>query len=64
MVDVNVASHDGAMDAVRAEESANGITNTAEFGSARKASEFAALLPAGKKRNRDRRNDAEHGEHH
>jgi len=34
----------GIMDAVRAEESANGITNTSEFGSAKNAAEFPALL--------------------
>lgn len=34
----------GIMDAVRAEESANGITNISEFGSAKKADEFPALL--------------------
>ena len=34
----------GIMDAVRAEESANGITNTSEFGSFRNAAEFPALL--------------------
>jgi prolyl oligopeptidase len=34
----------GVMDAVRAEESANGITNVSEFGSARNAGEFPALL--------------------
>ena len=34
----------GVMDAVRAEESANGITNISEFGSAKKAGEFPALL--------------------
>jgi prolyl oligopeptidase len=34
----------GVMDAVRAEESANGITNISEFGSYRNASEFPALL--------------------
>ncbi len=34
----------GVMDAVRAEESANGITNVSEFGSARVAAEFPALL--------------------
>ena len=34
----------GVMDAVRAEESANGITNISEFGSAKKADEFPALL--------------------
>lgn len=34
----------GIMDAVRAEESANGITNTSEFGSAKVAAEFPALL--------------------
>ena len=34
----------GVMDAVRAEESANGITNISEFGSARKADDFPALL--------------------
>ncbi len=34
----------GVMDAVRAEESANGITNISEFGSYRNAKEFPALL--------------------
>ena len=34
----------GVMDAVRAEESANGITNISEFGSYKNASEFPALL--------------------
>ncbi len=34
----------GIMDAVRAEESANGITNISEFGSAKNAKEFPALL--------------------
>ena len=34
----------GVMDAVRAEESANGITNISEFGSTKKADEFPALL--------------------
>ena len=34
----------GVMDAVRAEESANGITNISEFGSAKNAAEFPALL--------------------
>jgi prolyl oligopeptidase len=34
----------GVMDAVRAEESANGITNTSEFGSAKNPAEFKALL--------------------
>lgn len=34
----------GVMDAVRAEESANGITNISEFGSAKNANEFPALL--------------------
>ena len=34
----------GVMDAVRAEESANGITNVSEFGSFRNAAEFPALL--------------------
>jgi prolyl oligopeptidase len=34
----------GIMDAVRAEESANGITNISEFGSAKNPSEFPALL--------------------
>ncbi len=34
----------GVMDAVRAEDSANGITNISEFGSARDPVEFAALL--------------------
>ncbi len=34
----------GIMDAVRAEESANGITNISEFGSAKNANEFPALL--------------------
>ena len=34
----------GLMDAVRAEESANGITNISEFGSAKNAAEFPALL--------------------
>lgn len=34
----------GVMDAVRAEESANGITNISEFGSARNPAEFPALL--------------------
>ncbi|RZJ08371.1 MAG: S9 family peptidase, partial [Rubrivivax sp.] len=34
----------GLMDAIRAEESANGITNTSEFGSAKVAAEFPALL--------------------
>lgn len=34
----------GIMDAVRAERSANGITNISEFGSANNASEFPALL--------------------
>ena len=32
------------MDAVRAEESANGITNISEFGSVKNAAEFPALL--------------------
>ncbi len=34
----------GVMDAVRAEESANGITNISEFGSYRNAKEFPALV--------------------
>ncbi|CAN5267595.1 prolyl oligopeptidase family serine peptidase [soil metagenome] len=34
----------GIMDAVRAEESANGITNISEFGTAKDPAEFAALL--------------------
>ena len=34
----------GILDAVRAEESANGITNISEFGSAKVASEFPGLL--------------------
>ncbi|MBL8510534.1 MAG: S9 family peptidase, partial [Betaproteobacteria bacterium] len=34
----------GLMDAVRAEESANGITNISEFGSTKNAAEFPALL--------------------
>ncbi len=34
----------GVMDAVRAEDSANGITNISEFGSAANAKEFPALL--------------------
>lgn len=34
----------GVTDAVRAEESANGITNVSEFGSAKVAAEFPALL--------------------
>ena len=34
----------GVMDAVRAEESANGITNISEFGSYKNAAEFPALL--------------------
>ncbi len=34
----------GIMDAVRAEESANGITNISEFGSYKNAAEFPALL--------------------
>jgi prolyl oligopeptidase len=34
----------GVMDAVRAEESANGITNISEFGSYKDAAEFPALL--------------------
>jgi prolyl oligopeptidase len=34
----------GVMDAVRAEESANGITNISEFGSYKNAKEFPALL--------------------
>jgi prolyl oligopeptidase len=34
----------GIMDAVRAEESANGITNISEFGSAKNPKEFPALL--------------------
>lgn len=34
----------GVMDAVRAEDSANGITNISEFGSAKSAAEFPALL--------------------
>ena len=34
----------GVMDTVRAEESANGITNISEFGSARNAKEFPSLL--------------------
>jgi prolyl oligopeptidase len=34
----------GIMDAVRAEESANGITNISEYGSAKNATEFPALL--------------------
>lgn len=34
----------GVLDAVRAEESANGITNISEFGTTRKAEEFHALL--------------------
>ena len=34
----------GVMDAVRAEESANGITNISEFGSSKNPAEFAALL--------------------
>jgi prolyl oligopeptidase len=34
----------GLLDAVRAEESANGITNISEFGSSRNADEFRALL--------------------
>ena len=32
------------MDAIRAKESANGITNISEFGSAKNAAEFPALL--------------------
>ena len=34
----------GMMDAIRSEESANGITNISEFGSTKDAAEFAALL--------------------
>jgi prolyl oligopeptidase len=34
----------GIMDAVRAEESANGATNTSEFGTVKKADEFRGLL--------------------
>ena len=34
----------GVMDAVRAEESANGVTNVSEFGSYKNAKEFPALL--------------------
>ena len=34
----------GVLDAVRAEESANGITNISEFGSAKNPAEFPALL--------------------
>ncbi len=34
----------GVLDTVRAEESANGITNISEFGSAKNAAEFPALL--------------------
>jgi len=34
----------GIMDAVRAEESANGVTNISEFGSAKNPAEFPALL--------------------
>ncbi len=34
----------GVLDAIRAEESANGITNISEFGSAKNAAEFSALL--------------------
>ena len=34
----------GVMDALRAEESANGITNISEFGSVKNAAEFPALL--------------------
>ena len=34
----------GVLDAVRAEESANGITNISEFGSAKNAAEFPSLL--------------------
>lgn len=34
----------GVLDAVRAEESANGITNISEFGSAKDAAQFPALL--------------------
>ena len=34
----------GVMDAIRSEESANGITNISEFGSTRNAAEFPALL--------------------
>ena len=34
----------GVMDTVRAEESANGITNVSEFGSTKNAAEFPALL--------------------
>lgn len=34
----------GVMDAVRAEESANGITNVSEFGSAHRVEEFPAVL--------------------
>ena len=34
----------GVMDAVRAENSANGITNISEFGSVKNAAEFPALL--------------------
>jgi prolyl oligopeptidase len=34
----------GELDAVRSEESANGATNTSEFGTVKDASEFAALL--------------------
>jgi prolyl oligopeptidase len=34
----------GVMDAIRAEESANGITNISEFGSYKNAAEFPALL--------------------
>ena len=36
----------GVMDAIRAEESANGITNISEFGSAKNPKEFPALLEA------------------
>jgi prolyl oligopeptidase len=34
----------GVLDAVRAEESANGVTNVSEFGTVKNPSEFAALL--------------------
>ncbi len=34
----------GMMDTIRSEESANGITNTSEFGSSKSAAEFPALL--------------------
>ena len=34
----------GSLDAIRAEETANGITNISEFGSVKNASEFPALL--------------------